>query len=50
MKSTYGPPPISLLIEEMMPEVTVPPSPSGLPIASTMSPTRELSEFPQLTF
>ena len=41
---------MSLLIEEIMPEVTVPPSPSGLPIAKTISPTRELSEFPQLTF
>ena len=37
-------------MEDIMPEVTVPPSPSGLPIAKTISPTRELSEFPQLTF
>ena len=31
----------------MMPAVTVPPSPNGLPIASTQSPTRALSLSPQ---
>ena len=50
MKSSYGPQPLSLLLEEIIPEVTVPPSPSGLPIAKTISPTLELSELPQLTF
>ena len=39
IKSTYGPPPISLLIEEIIPEVTVPPKPKVLPIANTISPT-----------
>jgi hypothetical protein len=33
----------------MIPEVTVPPKPNGLPIASTMSPTLDISESPQLT-
>ena len=33
----------------MIPEVTVPPKPKGLPIASTMSPTLDISESPQLT-
>src|SRR5580765_2422947 len=32
----------------MIPAVTVPPSPNGLPIASTQSPTRALLESPQL--
>ena len=32
----------------MMPDVTVPPSPNGLPIASTQSPTLVLVESPQL--
>ena len=31
----------------MMPDVTVPPSPKGLPIASTQSPTLALAESPQ---
>ncbi len=32
-----------------MPAVTVPPRPNGLPIASTQSPTREISESPKST-
>ena len=32
---------------ERMPAVTLPPSPNGLPIASTQSPTRALSLSPQ---
>ena len=34
---------------ETMPAVTVPPRPNGLPIASTQSPTRGLSESPNWT-
>ena len=34
---------------ETIPAVTVPPSPNGLPIAITQSPTRMISESPQLT-
>ncbi len=33
----------------MIPAVTVPPRPKGLPIASTQSPTRALEESPHLT-
>ena len=33
----------------MIPEVTVPPSPKGFPIAITQSPTLALSESPKLT-
>ena len=33
---------------ETMPEVTVWPKPKGLPIASTMSPTRSVSEEPKV--
>ena len=33
----------------MMPAVTVPPRPNGLPIAITQSPTLALSESPNLT-
>ena len=49
MKSSYLVNPISLFLEEIIPEVTVPPKPNGLPIAITQSPTRALSEFPKLT-
>ena len=34
---------------EMMPAVTVPPSPKGLPTASTQSPTRVFSLSPNFT-
>jgi hypothetical protein len=33
----------------MIPDVTVPPRPKGFPIATTQSPTRALSESPNLT-
>src|ERR1700747_3248806 len=46
-KSSYGPEWISRAVAEMIPEVTVPPRPKGLPIASTQSPTRALEESPQ---
>ena len=32
-----------------MPAVTLPPRPNGLPIASTQSPTRDLSDSPKVT-
>src|SRR5579864_5286326 len=38
---------MSRAVAEMMPDVTVPPSPNGLPIANTQSPTRTLFESPQ---
>src|SRR5215471_2257099 len=47
-KSSYGPEWMSRAVAEMMPDVTVPPSPKGLPIASTQSPTRAFVESPQL--
>ena len=34
---------------DTMPAVTLPPRPKGLPIASTQSPTRDLSESPNAT-
>ena len=40
---------ISLFLAEIIPEVTVPPRPKGLPIAITQSPTRDLSESPKLS-
>ena len=40
---------MSRLRAEMMPTVTVPPRPNGLPIAITQSPMRILSESPNLT-
>ena len=43
MKSSYGPELMSRLRAETMPTVTEPPSPNGLPIAITQSPTRILS-------
>src|SRR5215472_13294965 len=39
---------MSRAVAEMMPAVTVPPSPNGLPIASTQSPTLVFDESPQL--
>ncbi len=40
---------MSRFTAEMMPTVTVPPRPKGLPIAITQSPTRILVELPKLT-
>ena len=40
---------MSRLRAEMMPTVTVPPRPNGLPIAITQSPIRILSELPNFT-
>ncbi len=37
---------MSRAVAEMMPAVTLPPRPNGLPIASTQSPTRALAESP----
>src|SRR6266566_8448064 len=39
---------MSRAVAEMIPAVTVPPRPNGLPIASTQSPTLALFESPQL--
>src|SRR5215207_1303614 len=39
---------MSRAIAEMMPAVTLPPSPNGLPIVRTQSPTRVLLESPQV--
>ena len=49
MKSSYGPWRMSRPRAETMPAVTVPPRPNGLPIASTQSPTRSVSESPNCT-
>src|SRR5437870_5476187 len=38
---------MSRAVAEMIPEVTVPPRPNGLPIANTQSPTRVFVESPQ---
>ena len=46
MKSSYGPWRISRPRADTIPAVTLPPSPNGLPIARTQSPTREASESP----
>ena len=46
MKSSYGPSWMSRPRAEMMPAVTEPPSPNGLPIASTQSPMRMALESP----
>ncbi len=48
-KLSYGPWRISRWRAEMMPAVTVPPRPNGLPIATTQSPTRAPVESPQGT-
>ena len=49
MKSSYGPELMSRLRAEMMPTVTVPPRPNGLPIAITQSPMRIELELPNFT-
>ena len=49
MKSSYGPALMLRLRAETMPSVTEPPSPNGLPIAITQSPTRIVSELPNGT-
>jgi len=46
---SYLPILISLLIAEIIPDVTVPPNPKGFPIASTQSPTLALPESPSGT-
>ena len=46
IKSSYLVKLISLFRADMIPEVTVPPSPKGFPIAITQSPTLALSESP----
>ena len=40
---------MSRLFAEMMPTETDPPSPNGLPIASTQSPTSSVADDPNLT-
>ena len=40
---------MSRCFAEIIPDVTVPPRPNGLPIAITQSPTLALSESPKLT-
>src|SRR5215469_18019464 len=47
-KSSYGPEWMSRAVAEMIPDVTVPPRPNGLPIASTQSPTLVLLESPHV--
>ena len=49
MKSSYGPCRMSRPRALTMPAVTEPPSPNGLPIASTQSPTRSASLSPNGT-
>ncbi len=49
MKSSYGPCWMSRPRDETIPAVTVPDRPNGLPIASTQSPTRDLSLSPNAT-
>ena len=49
MKSSYLVKLISLFLAEIIPAVTVPPKPKGLPIATAQSPTLALSESPKLT-
>ena len=41
--------PILLFLADIIPAVTVPPKPKGLPIAITQSPILALSEFPNFT-
>ena len=43
-KSSYGPERMLRPLADRMPAVTEPPRPNGLPMASTQSPTRILSE------
>ena len=40
---------MDLFLAEIIPDVTVPPKPKGLPIAITQSPILALSESPNLT-
>ena len=40
---------MSLFLDEIIPEVTVPPNPKGFPMATTQSPILALSESPKLT-
>ena len=40
---------MSRLVAEMMPTVTLPPRPKGLPMAMTQSPTRMAEELPKDT-
>ena len=49
IKSSYLVKLISLFLADIIPEVTVPPKPKGFPIATTQSPTLDLSEFPNST-
>ena len=49
MKSSNGPEPISRPRAEMMPAVTDPPSPNGLPAATIQSPTSTSRLSPQVT-
>ena len=49
IKSSYLDIPIFLFLAEIIPDVTVPPSPKGLPIAITQSPILALLESPNLT-
>mgnify|MGYP005750546263 CR=1 FL=1 len=49
IKSSYLESPILLFLADIIPEVTVPPSPKGFPIAITQSPILAKSEFPNLT-
>ena len=49
MKRSLAPCPVTRWTAEMIPAVTVPPSPKGLPIAITQSPTRACAESPQRT-
>ena len=49
IKSSYLVKLISLFLADIIPDVTVPPNPKGFPIATTQSPTLDLSEFPNST-
>ena len=50
MKRSFAPPaPVTRWTAEMIPAVTVPPRPNGLPIAITQSPTRAWAESPHFT-
>ena len=46
IKLSYGPSPNTLPFADNIPAVTVPPRPSGLPIATTQSPISAVSELP----
>ena len=49
IKSSYLERPRLLFLAEIIPDVTVPPKPNGLPIARTQSPILAISEFPNFT-